>query len=52
MAQTIIYKAETDSQSADSWLPREKQEGKEWTGSLGVLDANYYLRRDKQGPNV
>ena len=28
-------------------------EGEGWTGSLGLVDANYYFRMDKQqGPNV
>ena len=36
----LIYKTETDSQTqrTDLWLPR----GREWIGSLGLADANYY----------
>ena len=36
-----IYKAETDSQKTDLWLPREKGEGVRWTGSLGLVNAKY-----------
>ena len=37
----LIYKTGTDSQiyRTDLWLPRE--EGVGWTGSLGMVDANY-----------
>ena len=39
-----IYKTEADSQTwrTDSRLSRGKGEGVEWTGSLGLVDANYY----------
>ena len=27
----------------DLWLPREEQKGVGWTGSLGSVEANYYI---------
>ena len=41
-----IYKTETDSQTwrTDLWLPRGREEGVGWTGSLGLVDANYYIQ--------
>ena len=27
----------------DLWLPRGKGEGVGWAGSLGLVDANYYI---------
>ena len=34
-------------------LPRGRSIGAGWTGSLGLVDANYYLRMHKQqGPTV
>ena len=40
-----IYKTETDSQTyrTDLWLPRGRRMGVGWTGSLGLVDANYYI---------
>ena len=40
-----INKTETDSQAwrSDLWLPRGRGEGGEWTGSSGLVDANYYI---------
>ena len=40
-----IYKIEADSQiwRTDLWLPRGREEGMGWTGSLGLVDANYYI---------
>ena len=39
------YKTETDSQiwRTDLWLPRVMREGVGWTGSLGLVDANYCI---------
>ena len=39
------YKTETDSktQRTDMWLPKGRGEGVEWTGSLGLVDANDYI---------
>ena len=41
----LIYETETDSQTlrTDLWLPRGRSVGEEWTGSLGLADANYYI---------
>ena len=41
-----IYKIEIDSQiqRTDLWLPRRKEEGVGWTGSLGLVDAYYYTQ--------
>ena len=41
-----IYKRETDlqTQRTDLWLPRGKGEGEKWTGTLGLVDANYYIQ--------
>ena len=36
-----VYKTETDSQRTDFWLL--KGEGMGWTGSLGLVDANYCI---------
>ena len=43
-ANELIYRTETVSQTwrADLWLPRERWERVGWTGSLGLVDANYY----------
>ena len=39
-----IYKTETDSYRTDLWLPGgREEEGVEWTGSLGLIYANYYI---------
>ena len=38
----LIYKTEIDSQRTDLRLPRG-MEGKGRTGSLGLIDANYYV---------
>ena len=40
-----IYKTETDSQMwrTDVRLPRVRGEGVGWTGSLMLVDANYYI---------
>ena len=40
-----IYKTETDSQigRTDLRLPGRRGEGVGWTGSLGLVDANYYI---------
>ena len=37
-----IYSTETNSQTwrTDLWLRRERGEGVEWTGSLGLVNAN------------
>ena len=39
-----IYKTGTDSwtQRRDLWMPRETGEEMGWTGSLGLVDANYF----------
>ena len=36
-----IYKTETDSQTqtTDLWLPRRRELGEEWTGSLGLTET-------------
>ena len=41
-----VYKTETDAQTqrTDLWLPRGTGEGVGWTGSLGLVDANYYIQ--------
>ena len=39
----FIYKTETDSQSTNLWLQRGRGNGEEWSGSLGLADANYYV---------
>ena len=41
----LNYRIETGSQMwrTDLWLPRGREEGVGWTGSLGFVDANYYL---------
>ena len=31
-----------------TWLPRERGEGEEWTWSLGLVDGNHYIKMDKQ----
>ena len=40
-----MYKTETDSQTwrIDLWLPRGRGEGMGWTGSLGLVYANYSI---------
>ena len=40
-----IYKAETDSQTQKTalWLPMGQGEGEGWNGSLGLVNANYYI---------
>ena len=37
------HRIETDSQTwrTDLWLPRGRREAAGWTGSLGLVDANY-----------
>ena len=51
-----IYKKETNSWTwrTDLWLPRGMEEGVGWTGSLGLVDENYYtFKMDKQwGPPI
>ena len=39
-----IFKTEIDTQTqrTDLWLPEEGK-GEGWTGSLGFVDANYYI---------
>ena len=39
------YRKETDSQAwrVDLWLTVEGEEEVGWMGSLGMLDANYYI---------
>ena len=39
-----IYRTETDSQTygTDLWLLRGREEGVGWTGSLGLVDAEYH----------
>ena len=41
-----IYKTETDPQTqrTDLWLPKGEGEGVEWTVSLGLVDANFYIQ--------
>ena len=41
-----IYKTEKDLQTwrTDSWLPRGRGTGVGWIGSLGLVDANYYIQ--------
>ena len=40
-----LYETETDSQTqrTDLWLPRGRGEEMGWTGTLGLVDANYYF---------
>ena len=40
-----IYKIETDLQRWRTalWLPKHSGEGLGWTGSLRLVDANYYI---------
>ena len=40
-----MCKMEKDSQTwrTDLWLPRGRREEVGWTGSLGFVDANYYI---------
>ena len=35
-----IFKAETDIEKQDLWLPRGRGEGEGYTGSWGLVDAN------------
>ena len=39
------YETETDSQTqrTDLSLPRGREVGEGWIGSLGLVDANYYI---------
>ena len=37
-----IYKTETDSQRTGV-VAKGQREGEGWTGSLGLVDANYYV---------
>lgn len=32
-----------DIEKTDLWLPRRRREKVGWPGSLGLLDANYYI---------
>ena len=43
-----IYRIEIDSQTwrTDLWLPRGSGEGMEWMGSLGLIEASYYIQHD------
>ena len=34
---------ETEIHRTDLWLPRGRQSGEEGIGSLGLVDANYYV---------
>ena len=45
-----IYKTENRLTDIENRLvvAKEDGEGVEWTGSLGLVDANYYNRMDKQ----
>ena len=46
-----IYKMETDSQtwSTDLWVPRGREEGVGWMGSLGLEMQTIPFRMGKQG---
>ena len=41
----FFYRKETNSWTwrTDLWLPRGEGEGVGWTGSLGLVDANYCI---------
>ena len=43
MAQMNLSTKQTDSQRTEWWLPREGRQGGR-TGSLGLVDANYYIQ--------
>ena len=42
----LIYETETDSQTqrTDMWLPRGRELGEGWIGSLGLAEANKYTQ--------
>ena len=40
----LIYKTETDSKTQRTDQTCVCQEGRGWTGSLGLVDANYYIQ--------
>ena len=48
-----IYETETESGTyrIDWWSPRGREMGEGWIGSLGLVDANYYMDK-QQGPTV
>ena len=41
--EKIREKQTTDIERRDLWLPGGKGEGVGWAGSLGLVDANYYI---------
>ena len=43
---TLNLSTATDSwtQRTDFWLPRRRGTGEGWLGSLGTVDANYYMQ--------
>ena len=38
-----IFRTETLTLRTDLWLSKGRGEGVGWTGSLGLVDANYYI---------
>ena len=40
----LIYGTETETQRADSWLPKGKEVGKVKIGRLGLADANCHVQ--------
>ena len=42
-ANETIYKTETDLENRCDVAKRGREAGKGWTGSLGLVDANYYI---------
>ena len=45
MGQVNLFTKQKQTQTwrTDLWLPRERGEGVGWTGSLGLVDANYHI---------
>ena len=43
-----IYKIETRPTDMENRFAKGEEEGLGWTGSLGIADANYYIKMDKQ----
>ena len=43
MNQSVEQKQTKKHGKTDLWLPRGRGEGVGWTGSLGLVDANYYI---------
>ena len=45
MAEMNLSTKQKDSQAERTilWLPREREEGVEQIGRLGLVDANYYI---------